>query len=96
MKRTTVYLDDRTDLELARLARQQGRSKAELIREALAAHVATAARESQGAPDWVGMVDSGGARIAERDEELFGKLLEEEYDQILTEWHARRQRERSR
>jgi tRNA A37 threonylcarbamoyladenosine modification protein TsaB len=36
MKKTSVYLDPEVDRGLARLAEAQGRSKAEVIREALA------------------------------------------------------------
>ena len=36
MKKTTVYLDDADDQRLARVARRRGRSRAELIREAVA------------------------------------------------------------
>ncbi len=35
MRRTAVYLDERTGLELGEMARQKERSKAELIGEAL-------------------------------------------------------------
>ena len=36
MKKTTLYLDPEVDRAVARLARAQGRSKAEIMREAIA------------------------------------------------------------
>lgn len=82
MKRTTVYLKEQTDLNLSQLARQQGRSKAELIRAALDEYVNIMLKEARPVPDWVGMGDSGGARIAERDEELLQKGLAEEHERL--------------
>ena len=36
MRKTSVYLDDVQAIRLARIARQQGRSQAEILREAVA------------------------------------------------------------
>lgn len=88
MKRTTVYLDDRTDLELARLARQQGRSKAELMREALEHYLAQEARP-RSLPRSVGMGRSGRTDLAEHDEELLAEIFDEEYQRIADEWKVR-------
>ena len=82
MKRTTVYLEEETDLNLSQLARQRGRSKAELIRAALADYVNSTLKEARPVPDWVGMGDSGGARIAERDEELLQEGFAEEHEHL--------------
>ena len=38
MRKTSVYLDDEQAERLARLARQEGRSQAEILREAVAAY----------------------------------------------------------
>ncbi len=38
MRKTSVYLDDAQAERLARLARQEGRSQAEILREAIAAY----------------------------------------------------------
>jgi predicted DNA-binding protein len=38
MRKTSVYLDDRQAARLARLARQEGRSQAEILREAVASY----------------------------------------------------------
>lgn len=39
MKKTSVYLGKREEQRLARLAQSEGRSRAELIREAIASYV---------------------------------------------------------
>ncbi len=38
MRKTSVYLDDEQAERLARLSRQEGRSQAEILREAVAAY----------------------------------------------------------
>jgi predicted DNA-binding protein len=38
MRKTSVYLDDAQALRLARLAREEGRSQAEVLREAVATY----------------------------------------------------------
>jgi Ribbon-helix-helix protein, copG family len=38
MRKTSVYLDDTQTQRLARLAREEGRSQAEILREAVAAY----------------------------------------------------------
>jgi hypothetical protein len=38
MRKTSVYLDDAQTERLARLAREEGRSQAEILREAVAAY----------------------------------------------------------
>ena len=68
MKRTTVYLEEETDLEFSRLARQQDRSKAELIREALKAYISRE-KQPRKLPSSVGMVNSGGNDFADNAEE---------------------------
>lgn len=87
MKRTTVYLEELTDLKLSRLARLNNRSKAELIREALDKYV-EAAQEASPVPSWVGAGRSGMPDLAERDEELLGELYEEDYARIMADWKA--------
>jgi predicted DNA-binding protein len=44
MRKTSVYLDDAQAERLARLARQEGRPQAEILREAIAAYQPHAAR----------------------------------------------------
>ncbi len=45
MRKTSVYLDDEQAERLARLARQEGRSQAEILREAVAAYEPAASRD---------------------------------------------------
>lgn len=67
MKKTTMYLDEQTDLSLKQLAQAQGRSQAEVIREALAVYAAGADRPR---PQGVGAYRSGCGDVSERAEEL--------------------------
>lgn len=67
MRRTTVYLTDDLTAALERTARAQGRSKAEVIRSAIASATAGEARPSPRLP----LFDSGDPTLAERvDAEL--------------------------
>ena len=86
MKRTTVYLEEQTDLNLSQLARQQGRSKAELIREALKAYTRQQKHVEKPTPSWVGAGRSGIPDLAERDEELLGEIYEERHARIMADW----------
>jgi predicted DNA-binding protein len=45
VRKTSVYLDDRQAERLARLARQEGRSQAEILREAVATYEPPASRD---------------------------------------------------
>ena len=45
MRKTSVYLDDEQAERLARLARQEGRSQAEILREAIAVYQPPASRD---------------------------------------------------
>lgn len=45
MRKTSVYLDDKQAERLARLARQEGRSQAEILREAITAYQPTVSRD---------------------------------------------------
>jgi predicted DNA-binding protein len=45
MRKTSVYLADDQAQRLARLARQEGRSQAEILREAIAAYQPTPSRD---------------------------------------------------
>lgn len=45
MRKTSVYLDDEQAARLARLARREGRSQAEILREAVATYEPPAARD---------------------------------------------------
>ncbi len=56
MTKTTVYLDSDTVLALRQMAETQGRSQAELIRDALAGYINGAKRPL---PQGLGKYDSG-------------------------------------
>ncbi len=91
MKRTTVYLEEATDLKLSQIAKQRGTSKAELIRQALTALIE---RERQGAadeaaPSWLGAGASGRADAREYDAELL-ELLERDHEDALASYDAAR------
>jgi predicted transcriptional regulator len=45
MRKTSVYLDDDQAKRLARLARQEGRSQADILREAVATYEPPASRD---------------------------------------------------
>lgn len=47
MRKTSVYLDEEQAARLARLARQEGRSQAEILRAAVAAYEPPATRDGQ-------------------------------------------------
>ena len=94
MKRTTVYLDEMTDLGLARLAKQQRRSKAELVREALQTYLEDAEKAVDTVPAWVGIGRSGVPDLAERDEEILGEIYEERQARIMAEWEERQKEPR--
>ncbi len=66
--KTTVYLNAADYRRLKSLAADQGRSAAELVREAVAEYVAAATRRRW--PRSIGMGDSGVPDLAERHEEM--------------------------
>ena len=63
MVRVTVYLDSETALALRELARIEGRSRAEFIREAVADYVRRARRPT---PKGIGAYHSGRSDVSER------------------------------
>jgi hypothetical protein len=67
MMKTTVYLDDEVALTLRQLAASQGRSQAELIREALLRYTRENRRPL---PPGIGKYRSGRTDISERAEEI--------------------------
>lgn len=74
--RTTVYLDAAEYRRLKALARAEGRSAAELIREAVSEY--TARRAGTALPRSLGAGRSGRGDISERTEELLAGLGEGE------------------
>ena len=69
MKRTTVFADEKTLLDLQAIAREKSVSVAELIRRALVAFVAEY-HSSKPPLSFVGIGGSGRHDVAERSEEL--------------------------
>ena len=69
MTKTTVYLDTDTVLALRQMAETQGRSQAELIRDALEAYTRKIKRPRI---PGIGEFDSGHTDISERAEEILG------------------------
>ena len=67
MVRTTVYLEEEVALALRHLAAVQGRSQAELIREAVASYTKNARRPL---PKGMGMFRSGETDTSERAKDI--------------------------
>ena len=74
MVKTTVYLDPDVALALRQMAAVQGRSQAELIREALASYTRQVARPQ---PKGIGAYSSGRSDVSERADELLRKATQE-------------------
>jgi predicted transcriptional regulator len=72
--KTTVYLDADDYRRLQRLARGQGRSAAELVREAVAEYTRSHARVAR--PRSLAAGRSGRKDLSERTEELLGGMGE--------------------
>lgn len=86
----SVRLDPKTDRAIARLAKQRGQTKSEVVREAIGVLTQQTKAGEQKQPydliaHLIGCVDSGGARLSERTGEKFANLLREKA-------HARRSR----
>lgn len=82
MAELNVRIDSEMAAFLERVARQTGRSKSEVVRDALEALVTRRARGGATPPaetmaNLIGCWDSGGARLSERTGERFAQLLQE-------------------
>jgi hypothetical protein len=82
MAELNVRIDSEMAAFLERVARQTGRTKSEVVRNALEALVARGARRAATPPaetmaNLIGCWDSGGARLSERTGERFAQLLQE-------------------
>jgi len=73
MKRTTIFLDEAVERDLQALARQQARPVASLVREAVAAYIATHQPEAGARPGFIAIGSSGRSDVAEQHEELLWK-----------------------
>lgn len=72
MKRTTIFADDGLLTELKELSREEGRSVAELVREALEGFL-KGKKPSKRKISFVGIGKSGKKNISENHEELLWK-----------------------
>lgn len=86
----SVRLDPKTDRAIARLAKQRGQTKSEVVREAIGVLTQQTKTGEQKQPydliaHLIGCVDSGGARLSESTGERFATLVRETA-------HARRSR----
>jgi Arc/MetJ-type ribon-helix-helix transcriptional regulator len=82
MAELNVRIDSEMAAFLERVARQTGRTKSEVVRDALEALVAhrgrdTATRPAESMANLIGCWDSSGARLSERTGERFAQLLQE-------------------
>ena len=67
MVKTTVYIETDTALAIRQMAESQGRSQADLIRDALDAY---AKRAQRPLPAGLGKYDSGATDVSERAEDI--------------------------
>ena len=74
MVKTTVYLDTDVALSLRRMADSQGRTQAELIRDALASYTRKAKRPKL---PGIGEFDSGHADTSERADEILKRAAKQ-------------------
>jgi Arc/MetJ-type ribon-helix-helix transcriptional regulator len=78
---TSVRLDPETELLLKRLARHSGRSKSEVLRDAVHRMAERTAAELEGTsvysliPDLVGVANQGPANLARRHKEAYQEAL---------------------
>lgn len=78
---TSVRLDRKTESLVARLARRTGRTKSQVIRDAIAKFAemengsTAAGTPYEAMKHLIGIADSGGARLSERTGEKFRALL---------------------
>jgi hypothetical protein len=70
VKRTTVFLEESLLRRARQFARREGRSLAQVVREALAHYVGTAPGHRRALPSVTGMFDSGHTDTSERVDEL--------------------------
>ncbi len=69
MKRTTIFADDSLMKELKEISKEENKSVASLIREAMEGYVLQK-RQSKKSLSFIGISNSGMKDIAERHEEL--------------------------
>lgn len=70
MKRTTIFLDPSMERRLKALARHEGKSFAQCVREAVAQYVAQPKGAKRPLPSFFGIASGGDPDVSERFEEL--------------------------
>jgi hypothetical protein len=70
MHRTTIFIDTKLLRQARRRARQEGKSFAAVVREALAAYITGAPRSADRLPSVAGRFASGTSDTSERVDEL--------------------------
>jgi metal-responsive CopG/Arc/MetJ family transcriptional regulator len=70
MRRTTIFADDELLNEIRELARDEQRSAAELIREAIVSYIAKKREPVEKKLSFLGIGESGRSDVAETHEEL--------------------------
>jgi predicted transcriptional regulator len=74
MKRTTIFVPEALERDLQLYARREGKATAAVVREALAAYIASK-RPGTELPSFAGAFDSGRSDTAERHEEILFRRL---------------------
>jgi|DewCreStandDraft_5_1066085.scaffolds.fasta_scaffold87306_2 predicted transcriptional regulator len=75
MKRTTIVVSEKLLIEAQHLAKTLNKTTSELIREALQEYIQNHKLKKRRQLSFIGVGRSGRGDIAERSEELLGKLL---------------------
>jgi hypothetical protein len=70
MRRTTVFLEESLQLELAALARKQARPAAAIVREAVGLYVVSHRKAGARSLSFLGVGASGRRDVADRHEEM--------------------------
>jgi hypothetical protein len=74
VRKTTLYLDEETALRLRQVAAAQGRSQADVVREAVGEYTA---RQPRPLPKGIGQYESASGDVAPRAEELLRQAARE-------------------
>ncbi|NCO68723.1 MAG: DNA-binding protein [Nitrospirae bacterium CG_4_9_14_3_um_filter_41_27] len=74
MKRTTIFADDNLINEIKEISKEENRSVAEIIREAMQGYIKQKRYKKKGI-SFIGIGSSGRRDIAERHEELLWKKV---------------------
>jgi hypothetical protein len=73
MKRTTVFLDESLERRLKQRARREGKSFAQVVREAMAQYIAQPSAGPRALPSFFGIAAGGPPDLSERVDELLWK-----------------------